>query len=121
MMQTINRRKSNRDLDRQRVILRASINQIAAEVEVALRDAGIGFPVYISVRDSGDSLATIATPTDPTDEDWRHASAVTCKVIGDWVGSDRLRGRELACAIANASRISASELTEGDAGDDPSQ
>src|SRR5690349_7339771 len=111
-MQAINRRKSGHDLDRQRVILRASINQITAEVEVALRDAGIGFPVYIAVRDTGDSLATIATSTDPTDEYWKHASAITCKIIGDWVGNDRLRGRELACAIANASRISASELTE---------
>ena len=120
-MKTINRPELSRDLDRQRVILRGSINQIAAEVEVALRNAGIGFPVYIAVRDTGDSLATIATPTDPTDEDWKHASAIACKVIGNWVGSDRLRGRELACAIANASRIGASELTDEAAGEGPTQ
>jgi hypothetical protein len=121
-MQAINLPESSRDLDRQRVILRASINQIAAEVEVALRDASIGFPVYIAVRDSGGSIATIATPTDPTDDDWKRASTIACKVIGDWVGCDRLRGRELACAIANASRmISASEVSEGGAGDNHTQ
>jgi hypothetical protein len=118
-MPMINQPELSRDLDRQRVILTASINQIAAEVEVALRDAGIGFPVYIAVRDSGDSIATIATPTDPTDDDWKRASAIACKVIGEWVGCDRLRGRELACAIANVSRISASELTDGGADDNP--
>jgi hypothetical protein len=120
-MQTINRHELSCDLDRQRVTLKGSINQIAAEVEVALRNAGIAFPIYITVRDSGDSLATIATPTDPTDDQWRRASAIVCKIIGNWVGCDRLRGRELACAIANASRISATELTERAADDEPAQ
>jgi len=50
----------------QRKIIKASLNEIANEVGMIMRDEGLGFPVYITVRNSGDSLATIATPLDPS-------------------------------------------------------
>jgi hypothetical protein len=78
--------KTADDIDAQRAILTKSIDDIAGEVGSALRDAGLHFPVYIFVRSSGDSLATIATPVDPSNADWDHATAVVCKVIGrGWV------------------------------------
>ena len=51
------------DLDDQREILKKSIDDIAGEIGMALKDAGLPFPIYISVRTSGESLATIATPS----------------------------------------------------------
>ena len=77
---------------------------------MALKDAGLHFLVYISVRTSGDSMATVATPLDPSDTDWDRATTLVCQVLARWVGSDRLVGRPLVCAVANAARISASEL-----------
>jgi hypothetical protein len=110
-MQSTDRPDDTADnLDAQRAILTNSIDDIAGNIGIALKDAGIHFPVYISVRTSGDSLATIATPIDPSDADWNHATTLVCQVLDRWVGCDRLKGRPLVCAVANAARISASEL-----------
>jgi hypothetical protein len=73
-------------LDIQRKIIRASLNEIANDVGMIMRDEGLRFPVYITVRNSGDSLATIATTLYPT---------------------------ELPCAIANAAPISVAEVAPG--------
>ena len=40
-----------------------------------MRDVGLTFPLYITVRNSGDALVTIATPLDPPDTDWQQASS----------------------------------------------
>ena len=60
-----------------------------------MRDVGLTFPVYITVRNSGDALVTIATTLDPSDADWQRASAIVCRIIEKKVGCGRLRGREL--------------------------
>jgi len=100
-------------LDAQRKIIRASLNEIANEVGMIMRDEGLGFPVYITARNSGDSLATIATTLDPTDAEWSRASAIVCEVIEKRIGGGKLRGRELPCAVANAAPMSAAEVTAG--------
>ena len=110
-MQIIDRPdKTADDIDAQRAILTKSIDDIASEIGIALKDADIHFPVYISVRSSGESLATIATPVDPSDADWNRATAIVCQVLGRRAGCERLVSRPLICAVANAARISASEL-----------
>jgi hypothetical protein len=76
-----------------------------------MRDAGLTFPLYITVRNSGDSLVTIATPPDPSDADWQQAREIVCRTLEERVGCVRLRGRELACAIANAGAINAADVT----------
>ncbi len=88
--------------DAQREIIRESVNEIAAEVSVALRDAHLDFPVFLTVPTSGDSFATMACPLDPSDTDWSHASAIVCRIIGQRLGDARLRGRAMHCAVANA-------------------
>jgi hypothetical protein len=98
-------------IDAQRSVIRQSLDEIAAEVGTALRNAGLTFPVYITVRNSGDSLATIATPLDPSDGDWSRAAAIICRIVGQKIGSDSLRGRELSCAVANSAPMSAAEVT----------
>ena len=121
-MQSINQPdKTTDDLDAQRAILTKSINDVAGEIGIALKDTGLHFPVHISVRTSGDSLATIATPLDPSDNDWKHAMAIDCEVTGRRVGAKKLHGRELIYAGANAARISASELVHDETSSDLSQ
>ena len=51
-------------LDAQRDIIRKSINEIANDIGMAMRDVGLTFPLYITVRNSGNSLVTIMTPLD---------------------------------------------------------
>lgn len=97
-------------LDEQRDILSKSLYAIANDIGPALRDAGLTFPVFLTVPSSGNSLATIATPLDPADNDWRHASEIVCQIIAERLGCGRLRGRELTCAIANGA-IAAADMT----------
>jgi hypothetical protein len=98
-------------LDAQRDIIRQSLDAITNDIGMAMRDVGLTFPVYITVRNSGDALVTIATPLDPSDTDWQRASAIVCRTLEERVGCDRLRGRELACAIVNAGAINAADVT----------
>ena len=59
---------SNDKLDAQRDIIRQSLDAIINDIGTAMRDVGLTFPLYITVRNSGDALVTIATPLDPSDE-----------------------------------------------------
>ena len=104
---------TNDRLESQREIIKASLNEIANDVGMMLRDVGLTFPVYITVRHSSDSLATIATPGDEPDADWSRASEIVCKIIGQKFGGGKLRSRDLLCAVANSRPISAAEVTTG--------
>ena len=88
--------------DAQREIIQQSLEEIAAEVGTALREAHLDFPVFLTVPNSGDSLATMACPLDPSDGDWAHASAIVCRIIGQRLGDAPLRGKPMHCAVANA-------------------
>jgi hypothetical protein len=103
--------ESDDRLDAQRDIIRQSLDAIINDIGMAMRDVGLTSPVYITVRNSGDALVTIASPLDPSDEQWQQASAIVCRTLEERVGCDRLRGRELACAIANAGAINAADVT----------
>jgi hypothetical protein len=98
-------------LDAQRDIIRQSLNEIANDIGMAMRDVGLTFPLYMTVRNSGDALVTIATTLDPSNADWQQASEIVCRIIEEKVGCDRLRGQELPCAIANAGVINAADVT----------
>jgi hypothetical protein len=93
-----------------RAVLRVALDEIAAEVGTKLCEASLNFPVYLTVSNSGTSLATMACPLDPSDTEWAHASAIVCKIIGRRLGNVRLRGRALQCAVANAT-MGAAEVT----------
>jgi hypothetical protein len=100
----------NDSLDAQRDTIRQSLNEIVNDIGMAMRDIGLTFPVYITVRNSGDALVTVATPLDPSDADWQHASSIVCQIIEEKVGCGRLRSLELACAVANGS-VAAADVT----------
>jgi hypothetical protein len=97
--------------DTQRNIIRESLTEIANAIGIAMRDVGLTFPVYMTVRNSGDALVTIATTADPSDANWQPALAIVCRIIEERVGCGRLRGQELPCAIANAGAINAADVT----------
>ena len=96
----------------QREIIRRSLDEIAAEVAISLREAHLDFPVFLTVPNSGDSLATMACPLDPSDSDWFHASAIVCQIIGQRLGDARLCGRSLHCAVANATMGAADVMAD---------
>ena len=98
-------------IDAQRDLIRQSLDQIANDIGMAMRDVGLNFPVYMTVRNSGDALVTIATTLDPSDADWQQASEIVCRIIEEKVGCGRLRGQTLPCAIANAGVINAIDVT----------
>lgn len=67
-------------LDAHREVIRLSLDEIAAEVETALRGASLDFAVYLVVPSSGNAIVTIATPLDPLDADWAEASTIVGSV-----------------------------------------
>ena len=101
------------DLDTQRERIRASLDAIVNEVGMLMRDEGLNFPLYITVPTQGHAVATIATPLDPPDDDWRRASAIFCRATERTIGCQRLRGKELVCAIANADSVTAADIAQG--------
>jgi hypothetical protein len=103
----------DKDIESQRDTIRRSLSEIMNDIGMAMRDAGLHFPVFMTVRDHGDSLATIATPVDPSEDDWERASVIACQVIGQKIGDRKLRHRELLCAVANAAPMSAAEVSPG--------
>ncbi len=98
--------------DAQREIIKLVLDEVAAEVATALREAHLDFPVFLTVPTSGESLATMACPLDPSDGDWSHASAIVCRIIGRRLGDVRLRGRSLHCAVANATMGAADVMAD---------
>jgi hypothetical protein len=113
IMDNIDDERFDNDIQSQREIIRRSLDEIASNIGMVMRDVGLRFPVFMTVPDNGDSLATIATPLDPSNEDWERASAIACHVIGQKIGDRKLRHRELLCAVANAVPMSAAEVTPG--------
>ena len=103
--------ETNDRLDTQRGIIRQSLDAIVNDIGMAMRDVGLTFPLYITVRNSGDALVTIATPLDPSDTEWQRASTIVCRTLEERVGCGRLGGRELACAVANAGALNAADVT----------
>src|ERR1700730_6831000 len=98
--------------DAQREIIRLALDDIAAEVATALSDAHLDFPVFLTVPNSGDSLATMACPLDPSDGDWARASAIVCQIIGQRLGDALLHGQPMHSAVANATMGAADVVTD---------
>jgi hypothetical protein len=97
----------------QRSVIRPPLNEIAAEVGAALRDAHLDFPVYLTVPNSGDAVATVACPLDPTDEDWSQASAIVCRVMGKRLGDVKLQSNGLICAVAGPKMSAGDVISAG--------
>jgi len=111
-MDTANESSADDRIQAHREIIRQSLDEIAADVGTPLRDAGLNYPVFLTVPQSGDALATIATPLDPSDEDWSKMSEIACRVIGKRLGGFSLIGRALPCAAMNVTMSAADVISD---------
>ena len=102
MPQNVESPTTNDDREEKRAIIRLALDEIAIDIDVALRDAHLDFPVYLTVPHSGEALATLACPVDPSDEEWSKAATIACLVVSERLGDVRLCGRPLPCAVANS-------------------
>jgi hypothetical protein len=92
-------------IEAQREVIRSALDDIAAQVGTALREAGLDFPVYLTVPGSGNSLVTLACALDPSDKEWTQATEIVCGIMGQRLGDIRLCGRSIPCAVANAAMV----------------
>jgi hypothetical protein len=93
-----------------RAVIRLALDDIAIEVGAALRDAHLDFPVGLTVPSSGNSMITMATLLDPSEDDWSQATAIVRHIVSSKLGGIRLRSRPLPCAMVNAT-MGAAEVT----------
>jgi hypothetical protein len=75
-----------------------------------MRDAHLHFPLGLIVPNSGDAIATMVTPDDPSDDDWAQASKIVCQIFGAMLKGLNVYGRPLPCTMVN-STISATEIS----------
>jgi hypothetical protein len=104
--------------DAQRETIRKSLKEITNDIGMALRDAGLMFPIYLVVPNSGDAIVSVVTSLDPSDDDWSRAMEIVCSVIQEKIGSGKLHGRALTCAAINTPMISAYVTADGNPADD---
>jgi hypothetical protein len=95
------------DLEEKRSIIRQSLDEIAADVGIALLKANLTFPLGLTVPSSGHAFITMVTHVDPSNDDWERASAIVRQIVSKKLGGIRLRNRHLPCAIVNVTKSSA--------------
>jgi hypothetical protein len=100
----------NDDTEDKREIIRDCLSEIIVEVEGRLREAGLNCPIFLTVPNSGDAIVMMATPLDPSDEDWTHAGDIVCTTVSERLNGLKLRNRDMICGAANHA-ISTAEIT----------
>ncbi len=90
------------DFDPDRDMIRQSLDAMANDIGMAMRDAGLAdIPTYLVIPNSGSAIATLMTPLDPSDDDWAHALEIACQVIQTKLSSSKLHTRKMAWTMAN--------------------
>jgi hypothetical protein len=112
MPQLVEATEPDDHLEEQRELIRQLLDAIANDIGMAMRDAGLDFPIFLTVPASGSALATVGCPLDPSDEDWSCASAIACHAISNKIGGPRLRGRPLPCAMVKSQMATADSTNE---------
>ena len=98
------------DIDDKRAIIRDCLSEIVVEIGNQLRRAGLSCPIFLTVPNSGDGIVMMATPLDPSDEDWAHVGDIVRETVSERLHGLKLRSREMICGAANAA-IGSAELT----------
>ena len=98
-------------IESKREIIRACLADVVVEIGDRLREAGLNAPIFLTVPLSGDAIVTMATPLDPTDDEWSHVTKIVCKTVSDRLDGIKLRGREMICAMANSTMVAADLTT----------
>jgi hypothetical protein len=95
-----------------REIIRNTLNAIATEVATALRKAGLNYPVYFTIPNSGDSVVMFMTPLDPIALEWDQATLIIREILSQKLGGIPLRSRELSCAMTSTTMTAADITTD---------
>jgi hypothetical protein len=90
-----------------RSTIRQSLTEIANDVGIGMRDAGLNFPFGLAVPNSGPSLMSMVTSDDPNDADWTRATTMVCQIVAQKLGGMHLRCRALECTMVNATMTAA--------------
>src|SRR5690349_10464583 len=101
---------SNEDLQAERSLVRQSIEEILSEIEQAMRDAGLHYPIALAVPSSGDAIMTILTTDNPPDQDWSQITDMACGTLSRRLRDIRLHSRRLPCAITKTEADAADRL-----------
>jgi hypothetical protein len=99
-------------IEYKREIIRQSLNETIIEIGDRLRQVGLHSPIFLTVPLSGDAIVTIATPLDPSDEDWSHVGEIVRTTVSERLGGLNLQGREMICAMANSPMVAADLTTD---------
>ena len=95
--------------DAERAHLRMVLDEVAAEVAVAMQDAGFSIKVLFTSPADGEALLNFATDIDPHHENWPRVRQIICNVVGTKIGMKGLRCRCVGCA-ATAHSLGAADV-----------
>jgi hypothetical protein len=111
-METTNKQDLSAEnrIESKREIIRECLDEIIVVVESRLRAAGLSSTIFLTVPYSGDSVLTMATPLDPSDELWSHIVKIVCEIVSERLNGLKLRSRDMVCAMVNAA-MGAAEVT----------
>jgi hypothetical protein len=98
------------DTEDKREIIRGCLSEIVVEVGNRLREAGLSCPIFLTVPNSGDAVAMMATPLDPSDADWARVGDIVRTTISERLNGLRLQNRDMICGAAN-DPMSTAEIT----------
>lgn len=75
---------------------------ITEQARIALAEARIEDDVFFVVSKASRGIIGFGTLTDPDDEKWNVISQIVCRVVREVLGVEKVRTRELPCAVAHA-------------------
>jgi hypothetical protein len=100
-MDTTNEPSTDDRIEAQREIVAQSLNDIVAEVGVAMRGAGSSYLVYLCIPGSGNAIITVVTALDPSNDDWSIATGIVKQIVSKKLDGIGLRSHDLQCATAS--------------------
>jgi hypothetical protein len=103
---------SDNQIESKREIIRGCLNEVIVEIGDRLREAGLNAPIFLTVPRSGDAIVTMATPLDPSDNEWSQVTKIVCSTVSERLNGLKLRGREMICAMANSTMVAADLITD---------
>jgi hypothetical protein len=89
-------------IEAKRETIKRSLDKIAADIGAGLRDVNLYYPVYICIPGSGNAVASMMTPDDPSDSDWGRIESIVREIISEYLDGMGLRSTELPCTMVNA-------------------
>ena len=91
-------------IEGEREIIRKALTEIVQEVGNRMREAGLTYPVFMTVPSSGNAIMTMATPVDQSNDgcdEWPQITAIIQKILSDRLDGVALWSHELPCAMVN--------------------